>query len=174
MLRLMAYDEVIADKKLARTLIKGGLSGLHIGWKPDLGDDEVVPGVFGGKFKPIPLTTLPPGMYELLWEEDGSMEQLVLTDKAIFWGAEVYPRGTGISRVAPQALRGLQDYLTGSGIRLIAYGDDVDPNIREYNPIRSSDKIPGVYRGMVILGQVDLNTGDIWPLPKELGGTASR
>jgi hypothetical protein len=50
-------------------------------------------------------------------------------------------------------------------MRIIGYGDTIDPNTRTYQPFRTSEKIPLVHKGMVILGQVDLETGEIWPLP---------
>lgn len=166
MLRLLAYDEVIQDKTLARTLLKAGVAGLYLGWQQDLGELEVVPGLFAMNSQP--LTEIPPGIYELLWEHDGSMEQLMFTSKAIFWGSKVYPLGNGITKVLAGQLNQLKVYLTGSGTRLIAFGDPVDPNTRKYQPYRSSDKVPQVLSGMVILGQVDLETGEIWPLPQEL------
>lgn len=166
MLRLLAYDEVIQDKKLGRTLIKGGAAGLYMDWRRDLGELEVVPGLFAMTSKH--LTEIPPGVYEILWEEDGSMEQLVFTKKAIFWGTAVYPIGNGISKVPPGQLNNLKAYLLGAGLRVIAYGDNLDPNGREYKPFRSSETIWPTFKGHVILGQVDLETGEIWPLPEEL------
>jgi len=164
-LRLLVFDEIIQVKRLGRTLIKAGTAGLFMGFRQDLGEREVIPGLFA--MKDQPLITLPPGVYEVLWQEDGSMEQLVLTAKAIFWGAAVYPIGNGITRVPPDWLKTMQTYMTGSGLRIIAYGDALETDNRQYNPVRSSDKIPPIYKGSVVLGQVDMATGEIWPLPKE-------
>lgn len=166
MLRLLVFDEVIQDKRLGRTLIKMGVANLFMGFRQDLGELEVVPGLFA--MGDQPLTELPSGIYEVLWPEDGAMEQLVFTAKAIFWGNAVYPIGSGISRVPPGQLHTMQAYMTGSGLRIIAYGDAMETSSRQYHPVRSSDKIPAIYKGSIVLGQVDMETGEIWPLPQEL------
>lgn len=164
------HDEVIEDKQLAKTLLKSGVSGLTMCWKPDLGGTEERPiwsAVRQDEQGFIPLMNVPMGVHEILWEKDGSMEQLVFTDKAIFWGSNVYPKGSGISKVVPHELHQLQVYLNGSGMRIIAFGSDEDSMARRYQPYRASEKVPEQFKGHLLLGQVDLNTGDIWPIPKE-------
>lgn len=170
MLRLCAYDEVIQDKRLVKTLMKGGVAGLTFWWKQDLGELEAWPNFLKAKDGDypthVPLTKVPPGVYEVYWEEDGSMEQLVFTDKAIFWNTSVYPIGSGIARVNKNDLEGLRRYLVSAGLRVMAFGDVSDPGCRKYHPYRSTEQVPLAHPGgLPLLGQVDLDTGEIWPLP---------
>lgn len=170
MLRLCAYDEPINDKRLVKTLLKGGVAGLTLWWKQDLGELETWPSFLkakGGDYPThVPLAQVPPGVHEVRWEDDGSMEQLVFTDKAIFWHTSVYPIGSGITKVNPAELEGLRRYLISAGLRVMAFGDLVDPNMRKYQPYRSTEQIPLAHPGgLPLLGQVDLETGEIWPLP---------
>lgn len=169
MLRLCAYSEPIVDRNLAKNLLKGGVAGLTMGWKRDLGELEQPPLWLVFKDRHRPLTEVPAGVHEIWWEDACETEQLVFTDKAVFMGINVYPIGSGITRVTPAHLKDLQRYLIGAGLRIMAYGDHVDPNVRKYQPLRSTEKValahPG---GLPLLGQVDLETGEIWPLPPDM------
>lgn len=167
MLRLMLKSQAIEDPKLAKTLLKGGVLGLSVGWMNDLGVKEERPMFLEGRLD-LPLHHLESGMYDLFWEKDGSMDQLVLTEKNIFWGTGVFVRPSGIARVLAAHLGSLQVYLTGSGMRVMAFGSETDPTDRKYHPYRARELVRSMNGTQPLVGQVDLETGEVWPLPKDM------
>lgn len=167
MYRLMVDREDVRNKKLAFILLKNGMQGLRLGWKEDLGLKEQRP-VLMLEHRTLPLTEILPFSGDLYWEDTDDWDQFVLTDKALFIQDKVFPRGSGVSPVSKQILDQLQVYLTGAGLRVIAYGDPVDSFTRKYHPVARSQKPNRSLNGLLILGQVDLETGEIWPMPEEL------
>lgn len=160
--------EVINDKQLVKTLLKGGVSDLAVGWKQDLGSKEEMPSWYHPPDSTyIFLKDMPHGVYDFFFEDQDSIEQWVITDKAIFWADKIFTKGTGILGVPQYALENMQAF-TGSGMRMFVYGSATDNQYRAYNPVRLPDKPKPRYKDLELLGQVDLETGDIYPVPKEL------
>lgn len=166
MLRLQVDREVIEDLKLAKTLLRGGVSDLAVGWKQDLGSKEEKPS-WAYELAFIYLKDLGPGVYDFFFDKQDCIEQWVITDKAIFWEDRIFPKGTGILGVPNYQLENMQAF-TGSGMRMFVYGSANDTQYRAYNPVRLPEKPKPRHKDLELLGQVDLETGDIYPVPKEM------
>ena len=158
MVRLLLGHGMIQDRDTGINLLEKMPKGLML-IEVDPQTREALPG-----FVVREVATLPtPYVGRIIWEIEGH-EQLIITDDNIFLEDVVLDRVDHQKLVMPikkSQLKSFQSALQGSGLRLFAYGSTDDAEARVFEIVRSGATPPDEKEDHPLLGQVDIETGEI-------------
>ncbi len=164
MVRLQLAGQFIGERDMGINLIEQGIPGLRF-----TEVDPLLPEIPAKPERTWELDTIQtPFVMQILWQWEGH-EQLIVTDDHVFLSENTVERGNGqkaslIVPVVRSQLKPFQLALAGSGLRLFAYGSTDDEHARRFEILRSGEIPPDMKEDHPLLGQVNIDTGEITEL----------